>query len=117
MKRILIVDDDTAYRSTIKKKLESVGYQTSESASGEDALIYLKENASTISLILLDITMPGMDGLTCYYKMKQLFEFDVPIIILTNSSISAYPSDIKDFIVKTDITLDQLVEKINGYFS
>jgi CheY-like chemotaxis protein len=117
MKKILIVDDDAAYRGILKKKLTDAGYQTMESVNGEDALVYVKENATSIDLILLDITMPVMDGLTCYYKMKQSFAVAVPIIILTNSTISAYPSDIKDYMVKTDTTLDQLVEKINSYFS
>lgn len=116
MKNILIVDDDKLYRDLIKKKLESEGYTVYEAVDGKNALDIMRSQGSNIQLILLDLRMPEMDGQTFYYKLKNSLHLDTPIIILTNQSVAVYPSDLRDFIVKTDISLEDLMRKIEGYF-
>jgi len=116
MNNILIVDDDTIYRDLIKRKLESEGYSVTEAKSGKEALDIMKMQGKNIQLILLDLRMPEMDGQTFYYELKNKLHLDVPTIILTNQSVAVYPSDLRDFVVKTDITLDELMKKIEGYF-
>ena len=116
MKTILIVDDDVIYRQLLRAKLESKGYGVIEASDGQNALNIMKIQGPAINLILLDLRMPEMDGQTFFHELKTTLHLDVPIIVLTNQSVAVYPSDIKDFIVKTDITLDKLMEKIDSYF-
>ena len=116
MKNILIVDDDTIYRDLIHKKLESEGFTVTEAKSGKEALDIMKMQRDNIKLILLDLRMPEMDGQTFYYELRNSLHLNTDIIILTNQSVAVYPSYLVDFVVKTDITLDELMKKINGYF-
>ncbi len=115
-KHILIVDDDTIYRDLIRKKLESEGYTVTEAVDGKNALNIMKMQGDKVNLILLDLRMPEMDGQTFFYELKNNLHLDTPVIILTNQSVAVYPSDLRDFVVKTDITLEELMKKIAGYF-
>jgi two-component system response regulator (stage 0 sporulation protein F) len=66
---ILIVDDEDDVRSVLKKFFERKGYKTIEAASGEEAVRLV--GSCKISAVLLDIKMPGMDGLTVLGKMRE----------------------------------------------
>ena len=63
-KRVLIVDDDPAQRRILEETIKRLGFETKTVASGEQALQILEgpERAS-ISLVLLDLVMPGLDGM------------------------------------------------------
>ena len=61
--RILLVEDDTAIRQTLAEVLEDEGYEVACAANGAEALAHLTRSAVP-SLILLDLTMPVMDGWT-----------------------------------------------------
>lgn len=78
-KHILIVDDDALMRRSISFKLEQTGYRTSTAESGEDALAIIKRDPP--DLVLLDIGLPGMDGLEAIRQFHQ--EVDVPVIFVT----------------------------------
>ncbi len=78
-KQILIVDDDELMRRSISFKLEQNGYRTNTAASAEDALAMARRNPP--DLILLDIGLPGMDGLEALRHFRQ--ETDVPVIFVT----------------------------------
>ena len=58
---ILIVDDEDSIRISLRGILEDEGYTVVEAESGQAAIDYL--NANSIDLVLLDVWMPGMDGL------------------------------------------------------
>jgi DNA-binding response OmpR family regulator len=60
---IFIVDDDKDVRESIGAVLESSGYPVIEAGCGADALSHLREQGGEVALMLLDITMPGMNGL------------------------------------------------------
>jgi DNA-binding response OmpR family regulator len=76
--RILIVDDDQLLRRGLAFSLEGYGYSVFTAESAEDALGCMK--VTPPDLILLDIGLPGMDGLEAIQQFKP---FDLPIIILT----------------------------------
>lgn len=78
-KRILIVDDDELLRRSLAFNLEQAGYEVSTAASAENGLEILR--LRTHHLMLLDIGLPGMDGLDALRKFKE--NFDLPIIFLT----------------------------------
>jgi DNA-binding response OmpR family regulator len=78
-KHILIVDDDALLRRSLAFNLENAGYQVSAASSAEDALAMLR--AHTPDLILLDIGLPGMDGLEALRAFQAVAH--TPIIFLT----------------------------------
>jgi DNA-binding response OmpR family regulator len=78
-KRILIVDDDQLMRRSLAFNLEQAGYAVKSAVNAEDALDILR--ASIFDLVLLDIGLPGMDGLDAVRIIKD--EFGLPVIFLT----------------------------------
>jgi CheY-like chemotaxis protein len=68
MKTILVVDDEQNIRFLYKEELEEDGYQVSVAATGEEALKMLVKQIP--DLIILDIKMPGMDGIEVMRKIK-----------------------------------------------
>ena len=78
---ILIVDDEDRMRKLIKDFLNKKDYRTIEAQDGEDALQKFEENKNKISLILLDVMMPKIDGWTVLREIRA--ESKVPIIMLT----------------------------------
>lgn len=78
-KRILIVDDDALLRRSLAFNLEQAGYHTSNAESAEDALSMAQIEPP--DLILLDIGLPGMDGLDALRQFKE--KLKLPVIFLT----------------------------------
>ena len=78
---ILIVDDEERMRKLIKDFLTSKGYTSLEAEDGEKALQVFQENKNKISLILLDVMMPKLDGWSVLRQIRQTSK--VPIIMLT----------------------------------
>ena len=70
MKRILIVEDETAIREFEVINLRRVGYETVEAASGEEALRIWDSDKQGFDIALLDISMPGMDGFTLCKELR-----------------------------------------------
>jgi two-component system nitrogen regulation response regulator NtrX len=68
--RILVIDDEENIRKSLKMILEYEGYEFFEAPTGEDGLEMLKETVG-IDLVLLDIKMPGKDGLEVLAELKQ----------------------------------------------
>lgn len=90
-KRILIVDDETAFCETLKARLESFGYGVSTASSSSQA--WQEILRSTPNLILLDIRMPEEDGYTFLRKLRSFRHAEdpakeenirkIPIIVVT----------------------------------
>ena len=81
-KTIMIVDDAAAIRATVSITLKSAGYTVLEARDGQDALQQLATQKA--HLIISDINMPGMDGITLLKKLKeQAATRFVPVIMLT----------------------------------
>jgi DNA-binding response OmpR family regulator len=79
-KRILIVDDDALMRRSLTASLGQVGWVTISAASGEAALEMMRAHAP--DLILLDVGLPGMDGLEALRRFRQQIE-GLPVIMIT----------------------------------
>lgn len=79
---ILIVDDEARMRKLIKDFLMAKGYSILEAEDGEKALEVYAENSSKISLILLDVMMPKLDGWSVLRQIRQE-DSKTPIIMLT----------------------------------
>jgi DNA-binding response OmpR family regulator len=78
-KHILIVDDDALMRRSLAFNLENAGYRVSTSGNAEDALALSRRDVPDI--VLLDIGLPGMDGLDALKIIKE--RFALPVIFLT----------------------------------
>lgn len=88
-KLILVVDDSPTIRSSISFCLGNAGYKVTEAKDGKDALEKLanmKEEGQIPSLIVTDVNMPQMDGITFIERVKKGdFRF-LPILVLTTES-------------------------------
>lgn len=84
-KTIMIVDDSASLRQVVAIALKGAGYDTLEACDGKDALN--KMTGQKIHLIISDVNMPNMDGITFVKNVKQhpSYKF-TPIIMLTTES-------------------------------
>lgn len=87
--RILVVDDEEGLRLLYKEELQDEGAEVEVAASGEEALEKLE--SAPVDLVLLDIKMPGMDGVEVLRRVKEKYK-DLPVILCT-----AYPHYKHDF--------------------
>ena len=76
---VLVTDDDQDIRDGIEIYLKNEGYHVLKAANGLEALALLKENE--VHLIILDIMMPQMDGITATFKIRE--ELNIPILMLS----------------------------------
>ncbi|MCA9873610.1 MAG: response regulator, partial [Anaerolineales bacterium] len=76
---VLLVDDDALMRRGLAFNLEQAGYQVSSAANAEDALDIARRTPP--DLALLDIGLPGMDGLDALRHLKE--ELGIPVIFIT----------------------------------
>ena len=84
-KNVLIVDDSASLRQVVNIALKGAGYNVIEACDGKDALSKL--NGEKIHLIISDVNMPNMDGITFVKEAKKLPNYKfTPIIMLTTES-------------------------------
>jgi len=112
---ILIVDDEENIRLSLKGGLEDEGYNTLMAPSGEDALRIIEKQ--DVDLILLDIWMPGKDGLQILEELKNS-GYTIPVIIMTGhgsieTAIRATRLGALDFIEKP-LDLNKIIITINN---
>ncbi len=82
---ILIVDDSWSVRQLVSFTLKSAGYEVIEAADGADALTKL--NGTEIHLIICDVNMPNMDGISFVKEVKKSDNYKfTPVIMLTTES-------------------------------
>lgn len=101
-KSVLIVDDEKNIRLTLSQSLEMLALETDTAINGEEALAKLKEK--NFNLILLDLKMPGMDGMDVLRQVRQTRP-DIRIIIITahgtiESAVEAMKLGAVDFLQK-----------------
>jgi len=86
MKNVLIVDDSKSIRNEVAEILERAGYGVIEAADGVEALARLNEQAA-ISLVVLDVNMPGMNGLDVLERIQSEHrERNLPVLMLTTEA-------------------------------
>ena len=119
-KKILIVEDDTYLRDLYEEVLKEDGFSVKIAVDGEEGLVTALEGGH--DLILLDIMMPKLDGLGFLKSLrkKNALSKNGPIILLTNLAHDPVIKEgldlgAKDFIVKSEITPDDLVKKVKDY--
>jgi len=104
-KRVLVVDDDPAQRRILEETIKRFGYHAATADGGDQALVTLKaDGAGEICLVLLDLIMPGTDGLAVLSAMRALPR-KPPVIVQTahggiDAAIAAMRAGAVDFVVK-----------------
>lgn len=83
-KSVLVVDDSASVRQVVGIALKSAGYDVIEASDGKDALGKL--NGQKVHLIISDVNMPNMDGITFVKEVKLASYKFTPIIMLTTES-------------------------------
>lgn len=119
-KTILLVEDDAALRRVLADKLNDEDFIVLEGADGEQGLALALEKHP--SLILLDIFMPNMDGITMLSKLRSADAWGkhVTVIVLTNSTDAQTIAKVStfggtDFLIKNEWSLDALVGRIREH--
>ena len=119
MKKILMIEDDRFLRKIYRDKLTRAGFEFLEATNGEEGLN--KVIAEKPDLVLLDLILPRRNGFDVLIEIKRNRNTqNIPVIILSNLG---QESDIKrgislgaqDYLVKTDISLSEVVEKVKEW--
>jgi DNA-binding response OmpR family regulator len=117
-KKILIVDDETKILELLAKKFSDEGFDVIKARDGEEGLKLAISKKPDV--ILLDIIMPKMDGLTMLQRLrKDSWGRGVKVVILTNLSdgeslSQALEGRAFDFLIKSDWKLEDVIKKVKA---
>ena len=116
MKKILLIDDEESIHLLYREEFEEEGYEVHSALSGEEAL----EKVALINpdLVILDINMPGMNGIDVLRRLKEL-NSKMPVILSSayqefKQDLASWASD--DYIVKSS-NLDELKESVKRHLA
>ena len=112
--KVLLVDDEADFLATLAERLETRGLKVDTATSGEDAVT--KAEGEGFDLIILDLSMPGIDGLETLKRIKAK-QPEAEIIMLTGqgsirTSIEAMKLGAEDFLQKP-VNITELMDKIS----
>jgi len=102
---ILIADDDAIQRRLVENMVQRCGYKTVVVDSGDAAIAALTgDEGPAIDAVVLDLVMPGLDGLGVLARMREL-DLTAPVIVQTahggiDNVVSAMRAGAQDFVVK-----------------
>ena len=119
-KSILVVDDNKLNIKVARRSIETLNFKSiDECYNGQECLDKIK-NGNKYDVILMDIMMPIMSGETCIKELKQILNFDTPVIALTADAVAGSEEKYKsegfiDYIAKP-FSKDQIKEKISNIF-
>jgi len=92
---VLIADDEEFVRAVTRAQLESIGFQVIEAADGEEAVKLFEKNSDSLVLVVLDLTMPHLDGDKAAIKMLALRP-DLPLILASGYSAQEISQRLRD---------------------
>mgnify|MGYP000182785492 CR=1 FL=1 len=115
--KMMLVDDEERFLSTTCKLLEKKGFDVQTASSGGKALEMLR--ASPVHVVILDVKMPGMDGVATLREIKRQFPM-VEVIMLTGhatveSAIDGLKSGAVDYLMKP-ADLEEIIDKATQAF-
>jgi len=119
-KKILIIEDEYALVKSLKSVL-SQKYKVVSAANGKEGI--KKAIKDKPDLILLDLLLPDMFGLEILKQLKKDSQTkDIPVVVLTNLGNTETVSKIiqaggQEYLIKSDYTLDEVVDKIGKIFN
>jgi DNA-binding NtrC family response regulator len=115
--KLMLVDDEERFLSTTAKLLARKGFKVFTALTGSEALENLKRQ--NIHVVILDVKMPGMDGIAILKEIKRSFPL-VEVVMLTGhgtveSAVEGLKSGATDFLSKP-IDIDELIGKAREAF-
>jgi DNA-binding NtrC family response regulator len=116
--KMMLVDDEERFLSTTQKLLSRKGYEVATATSGSEALERLK--SQNIHVVILDVKMPGMDGMETLKAIKSQYPL-VEVIMLTGhatveSAVEGLKAGATDYLMKPT-NLDDLIGKAEEAFA
>lgn len=119
-KTVLVVEDEKALAAILKDRLTREGYTVITAVNGKEGLEMVE--AQNPDVILLDLMMPVMDGKAMLHTVRSIPKFKkLPVIVLTNAGeienireTQRY-YDAVEFLIKSNVTMDQIVEKVKAF--
>ena len=115
--RILVVDDDKGVRDAMAGILNDFGYEVAAAADAYEALTLIED--SSFGLVLTDLNMPGMDGLTLAGRIKN--NSSTPVVLITASDRRSVEERLKrspvDSVLFKPFRVDELMEVVIKAFS
>ena len=111
---IMIVEDNIFFRDSVAKVLKKVGYQVWTANSGEQGLEKLQIQQSAVDLILLDYSLPSLDGITFLETIRQTSRYmDTPVIVMTAIAkkelvLKFRDLKVENYLVKSSFSLTDL---------
>lgn len=123
VKKILIVEDEIPLLDSYAELIETAGYIPLKASDGYQALDTLSNNLDQIDLVLLDLMMPGVDGLEVLKAIRNNEDKygKMPVIVLTNMTSETVVKEAFDlgaisYLVKIDLDYDGLVKELAKFF-
>ncbi|MDY6832954.1 MAG: response regulator [Thermodesulfobacteriota bacterium] len=111
---ILLVDDETSFIETMSKRLQKREFTVMTAASGQEALEVLRANRH-LDVVVLDVKMPGMDGIETLQEIKKAFPLTEVIMLTGHATIESAIDGMKtgafDYLMKP-CDIDSLVAKV-----
>ena len=120
-KVILLVEDDQILVKMYTRKFEKEGFKVLSAYDGQEGLTTLQAASSKPNIILLDVMLPKLNGFQLLEKIKQDPSVkEIPVVLLTNLGGAQEDRErgkalgAVDYLVKSDMTPAQIVEKVKG---
>lgn len=117
---ILIVEDEKPLLAVLGDRFEREGYNVLKASNGKEGLEVAKANHPHI--ILLDLLMPVMDGKSMLIQLRDTPELKkTPVIVLTNAGevenikVTQHYFDAVEFLIKSNVTMDQIVKRVKDF--
>lgn len=121
MNKILVVEDDKFLANVYRLKLQKAGFEVVIAEDGDEALE--KNKSEDFDLIILDLIIPKIDGFAVLSEIKSQEKYkQLPVLVASNLGQMedvdrAMKLGANDFVVKSDTSLDILIEKIKKLIS
>lgn len=121
MPKIVCAEDDKLISTSLVEGFTAAGFEVAPAYDGEEAIAKIKEFAPDV--VLLDIMMPKLDGFGVAWELKaDPTTAKIPVVMLTNLSDTEtvskiLESGVTDYLLKSEQTIDQIIEKVNEVLS
>ena len=115
--KLLVVDDERAVRESLRRALELEGYEIELAADGSEALSVLQEEAPQPDAVILDVLMPGVDGLEVCRRLRAAGNH-VPVLMLTardevENRVAGLDAGADDYVTKP-FALEELLARVRA---
>ena len=115
--KIMVVDDERAVRESLRRALELEGYEIELAADGGEALARLDGEAAPPDILILDVLMPGMDGLEVCRRVRRSGS-QIPILMLTardavENRVAGLDAGADDYVTKP-FALEELLARVRA---